>query len=894
MKTSFHIHFGHFSDHLFRYNAKRYRHLFLLLSLLICSLNGSAQSISSAKIKSTSTNRLEVTFSAPVTVTDNGVGFRLIGGVARIKRLLSGSGTAILTFELTDYVLSNSDARGYKLLHWPELSDARSSSGKLMSLNTSVENQAASFNTTTRKLYYVSSSKGNDSNLTNSKTAPFKTIGKAQSLAKAGDYILLRRGDTFSAFAVDKSGNSTAGPIVYTAYNDNSSAYDPKPKVTGRADVGGLYPGAILSHKKDYVVVDNLNVVSEKNGISVVQTGSYLVISNCALDGSGPETQGGIDFANVRTDQNRYVGPLLLNNTIKRFRRSIHFSGFPYNKNYKVVGGTIENNICQDNRSNDASDGIVLNRGSFGGMIVRKNDISDYWDDGIDLFAGASIIVEYNTIHSPSPTTASDNSRKGIKAGGKTRINPDGESDIILDYRGDSVTVRYNTITGLNATSCTDCNGIDGNLAATGQIYGNVVYGVTKAGILVNGAPSTRGWDIYNNTVLKCGVNGIQIYQPGTESNRIRIKNNILEGAQRGIYVSDGNESKKVVGANNVIVTANSTSNSGGAYQSTTDQVATAESLFFSYSDNNFLLKAGAPAINAGTSSVPVYTKDIRGYLVNGNIDAGAYEFGDKFPPAVPPASTNVWLEAECAAIRGAIWEIVTEAGASSGKYARVKSGNYSANNAPDASGQLSFSFSVSQAGTYKMFTRHKSLNGLDDSYWLKVNNGSWVQKGVAIDADAFVWEQTGGTLTLNAGTNTITIGFREPDFRLDKIYITLNGTLPTGTGGDAYNCSSNARVADRTKEKFLTEEKPLESAKELEAYPNPADSHLLIQYPNDVSTKSLVLTDITGRVVFQLPATSSANGDLEIPTSDLPNGMYLLRWQSEVAQRVVKVLVDH
>ncbi|MGB3780682.1 MAG: DUF1565 domain-containing protein, partial [Tunicatimonas sp.] len=267
MKTSFHIHFGHFSDHLFRYNAKRYRHLFLLLSLLICSLNGSAQSISSAKIKSTSTNRLEVTFSAPVTVTDNGVGFRLIGGVARIKRLLSGSGTAILTFELTDYVLSNSDARGYKLLHWPELSDARSGSGKLMSLNVSVDNQAAVFGTSsnTKKLYYVSSSKGNDGTQTSSKSTPFKTIGKAQSLAKAGDYILLRRGDTFNAFAINKSGSLTAGPIVYTAYNDNANAYDPRPKVTGRVDVQGLYPGVILSQQKDYVVIDNIHVVSSKN-----------------------------------------------------------------------------------------------------------------------------------------------------------------------------------------------------------------------------------------------------------------------------------------------------------------------------------------------------------------------------------------------------------------------------------------------------------------------------------------------------------------------------------------------------------------------------------------------------------------------------------------------------
>jgi hypothetical protein len=187
------------------YYFKQWYFLLSIAFLCLSSFSLSAQNISSASIDENVTNRLTVTFNEPITVS-NADGFRLVGGVARIERLLSGSGSNTLTFALTDHVLPD-DA--FRLLHWPEMSDARGSSGKLGEIDQAVTDNVNSYEGNGR-LYYVSTS-GNNNNTGTSKGYPLRTVEAAEAKASPGDFILLKRGDVWDNTNVKITKSGTPG-----------------------------------------------------------------------------------------------------------------------------------------------------------------------------------------------------------------------------------------------------------------------------------------------------------------------------------------------------------------------------------------------------------------------------------------------------------------------------------------------------------------------------------------------------------------------------------------------------------------------------------------------------------------------------------------------------------
>ena len=193
----------------------------LVLMLAVLALANTTlanSSLQSTRINEKKTNQLIVSFSAPVSLTD-AKGFRLIGGSSRIVRLLSGSGTTQLTFQLTDHVLP--DDR-FELLYWSELGNAQIASKKMRSIeNISVKNSVTKYGGN-GQVYYVSTS-GNDKNDGKSKGRPFRTVDKAQLVVQPGDYVLLKRGDFFANTYIDtqKSGRKGAY-ITFGAYGTGS------------------------------------------------------------------------------------------------------------------------------------------------------------------------------------------------------------------------------------------------------------------------------------------------------------------------------------------------------------------------------------------------------------------------------------------------------------------------------------------------------------------------------------------------------------------------------------------------------------------------------------------------------------------------------------------------
>ena len=269
------------------------------------------------------------------------------------------------------------------------------------------------------------------------------------------------------------------------------------------------------------------------------------------------------------------------------------------------------------------------------------------------------------------------------------------------------------------------------------------------------------------------------------------------------------------------------------------------------------------------------------------------------FTNNAPSASTNVWLEAECASRLGSDWQTTNDPKASGNSYLKVKAGKRSMQSAPtNPDSQIDFSFSVSQAGQYTLFTRHLSYNGDDDSFWVRINGGAWIQAYLGANRGSFTWASLGveATYPLRAGSNTITIALREPDARLDKLFVTLNGNAPSDKGEAASNCSNNARTADERVAKSGAD-LPTPEVSVL-TYPNPVNNKLMIRLGKtpDRNPQSgvLLLTDLSGKVVRRLVPTAVPDGHpLEIDTRSLPAGMYLLRWQAD-QRYTTKVLVDH
>lgn len=169
--------------------------------------------------------------------------------------------------------------------------------------------------------------------------------------------------------------------------------------------------------------------------------------------------------------------------------------------------------------------------------------------------------------------------------------------------------------------------------------------------------------------------------------------------------------------------------------------------------------------------------------------------------------STNVWLEAECGKV-GSAWSVYTDrTDASNGKYLFIPDlGNANTNSSNViASQNITYTFDVSVAGSYKLFARASADNAGSDSFHYRVDGGGWGTSNGPANHPAFKWDEV-TTWTLSAGRHTMTIAMREDGLRLDKFYLGLNGTDPDGVdnsltslGGDADNCNLNGFSLNRS-----------------------------------------------------------------------------------------------
>ncbi|MCP9235498.1 T9SS type A sorting domain-containing protein [Lewinella sp. JB7] len=160
--------------------------------------------------------------------------------------------------------------------------------------------------------------------------------------------------------------------------------------------------------------------------------------------------------------------------------------------------------------------------------------------------------------------------------------------------------------------------------------------------------------------------------------------------------------------------------------------------------------------------------------------------------PTLPFA---VYLEAECATI-GDNWSVETDAEASGESYVVIKPGFRMLDEAPAdvPENRVRFTLNVQQDETYYLWGRVQSPSAAEDSYWVRINDGAWIKWFNRLRLrNEWTWrEVVGSPFFIPKGEVTIDFAYREPNTKLDKLYLSTLRQSPNGTEASALNCEDD------------------------------------------------------------------------------------------------------
>jgi hypothetical protein len=155
-----------------------------------------------------------------------------------------------------------------------------------------------------------------------------------------------------------------------------------------------------------------------------------------------------------------------------------------------------------------------------------------------------------------------------------------------------------------------------------------------------------------------------------------------------------------------------------------------------------------------------------------------------EFPERSREGVESVMLEAESAKV-GAHWQIGKDDQASNGGYAAAIAGKQSISEPPaGGEGVIEMAFAVAADGNYAVFARLDCPSADDDSFWVKMDNGSFEMFN-NLGTSGWSWLKL-DTIPLKAGKHALTIGLREDGAMLDKISIANDSFPPQGRGESA------------------------------------------------------------------------------------------------------------
>jgi len=271
------------------------------------------------------------------------------------------------------------------------------------------------------RTYYISSSKGNDSNDGLSPERPWRNLSKVSATSgySAGSVILLKAGDVWSGVTMTSGvAGTAAAPMTVGMYVDPSDPSDSLPRIDCN-----YAPGITLTssnanlNSNNYAVVINRSywrvydleltnwvynnaersvaASAGKGAVSVVNPSGAnsegVVLSNLYIhhvNGSNPKSGGGYNQAqgvgiNVANNGNYRINNMLIENCLLKHisRNGIVTSGYNSGRVWSMPGSDPTTTSTRGNNN-----------------VIRGNVHEDIWGDGILIGGTYKCLVERNLV----------------------------------------------------------------------------------------------------------------------------------------------------------------------------------------------------------------------------------------------------------------------------------------------------------------------------------------------------------------------------------------------------------------------------------------------------------------------------------------------------------------
>jgi hypothetical protein len=158
--------------------------------------------------------------------------------------------------------------------------------------------------------------------------------------------------------------------------------------------------------------------------------------------------------------------------------------------------------------------------------------------------------------------------------------------------------------------------------------------------------------------------------------------------------------------------------------------------------------------------------------------------------PTQPSGNAYIWSEAE-ALVTTPPMTVSSDAAASGGSYIAGPIGTNSTGAAP-STGWATLTFTAPTSGTYRIWGRVIAPADTDDSFWVRMDGGTWINWNDIVPGASWHWGNVTNDASndavvqysLAAGTHTVNIAYREDGARLDKVLITNDAAFtPSGLG---------------------------------------------------------------------------------------------------------------
>ncbi len=369
--------------------------------------------------------------------------------------------------------------------------------------------------------------------------------------------------------------------------------------------VGNVTDQVLIS--KAYIRVQNAlllqvaDVGAVPTGINI--SGSNVQIDNCNIVGQG--ASGTVPYSSGIRVGDGGLGFSITRSNISHTCIGIWIKGLGFAGTIggKEMGNTI--NHCNAPPL-DGADGIGIGSSraiprveNYTGLVISHNTISEWNDDGIDLFYASNVVVEYNEIGPFTSQEVDLEDGNGIKCG---------RSDSI----GGNV-IRYNYVHDINAASGFNY-GITTNGSNNITIISNYVYNA-RYGLVVS--PYSSGHAVYNNTFSYARYTGVHF---GNNVTSTKFQNNICDGGT-GVDMMV-NAGDRITGGYNLFV-RDSSHNASYYINCENSDIFNSDPLLSGSS-----LMEGSPCIDAGITLEAVKA-DIRGASRPQGLthDIGAFEW---------------------------------------------------------------------------------------------------------------------------------------------------------------------------------------------------------------------------------------------------------------------------